>query len=246
LVNELAEWSNNTFGHKRKAIAPVYKLKDEVRELIDAMEKAPENWRAIENELADCLILILDASKKHGLTASGILSNARSKFEKLKTRTWGKADSNDTFQHTQKEDNTATSNQQERWVFVKEYVSEYFDNANPIPKGAYLQFVPDRWIVYNEEGLPLEVRFTSLDLLIEKGYIVKEELCCQHTSGFGNSIQEAIGALKKISALYHSDRSCSLEAQGYNEQECNQIGIDDRAAQIAIEALKKFEPINQI
>lgn len=46
-------------------------------------------------------------------------------------------------------------------------------------------------------------------------------------------------ALERIAKLYHYDRTCSLEAQGYSQQECNQIGIDDLAAQIARAALAK-------
>ena len=50
---------------------------------------------------------------------------------------------------------------------------------------------------------------------------------------------EMFEALERIAKLYHNDRTCSLEAQGYSQQECNQIGIDDFAAQIARAALAK-------
>lgn len=50
---------------------------------------------------------------------------------------------------------------------------------------------------------------------------------------------EMFEALEQIAKLYHYDRTCSLEAQGYSQQECNQIGIDDLAAQIARAALAK-------
>ena len=50
---------------------------------------------------------------------------------------------------------------------------------------------------------------------------------------------EMFEALERIAKLYHYDRTCSLEAQGYSQQECNQIGIDDFAAQIARAALAK-------
>lgn len=57
----------------------------------------------------------------------------------------------------------------------------------------------------------------------------------------GNSIEELVIALQNIASLYHADRSCGLEAQGFTEQECNQIGLDDRAAQIAMEALNNYK-----
>lgn len=50
---------------------------------------------------------------------------------------------------------------------------------------------------------------------------------------------EMFEALQKIAKLYHADRTCSLPAQGYNEQETMQIGIDDYAAQIAESAIAK-------
>lgn len=57
---------------------------------------------------------------------------------------------------------------------------------------------------------------------------------------------ELLEALEKIAKLYHADRTCSLPAQGYNEKECEQIGIDDYAAQIAIEAIAKATGVKQI
>lgn len=48
---------------------------------------------------------------------------------------------------------------------------------------------------------------------------------------------ELLKALIKISKLRHKDRTCSLEAQGYNEQECEEIGMSDYAAQLALEAI---------
>jgi len=44
-------------------------------------------------------------------------------------------------------------------------------------------------------------------------------------------------ALAKIASLYHPDKTCSLEAQGYGEYECIEIGITDSIAEIAKDAL---------
>lgn len=113
LVDELAEWSIEVFG-ERKPLAPAYKLREEVNELIEAMEKDPDNWRAIESGLADCFLIIVDICKKQGLTSYGILSNGRDKFDKIKKRKWGKPDENGTFQHIEEhkeeENNGASDN----------------------------------------------------------------------------------------------------------------------------------------
>lgn len=44
-------------------------------------------------------------------------------------------------------------------------------------------------------------------------------------------------ALKQIALKRHTDRSCSLEAQGFTEIECAVIGAEDALAQIALEAI---------
>ena len=43
--------------------------------------------------------------------------------------------------------------------------------------------------------------------------------------------------LEKIAAKYHSDRSCSLEAQGYDRADCERIAAEDYLAYIARAAL---------
>jgi NTP pyrophosphatase (non-canonical NTP hydrolase) len=113
LADELSEWSESTFG-KRPASAPAYHLKKEVAELIEAFEKDPSNWRAIETELADCFLLVVDASKKHGLTAAGIISNARGKFEVAKKRKWGKADANGVVEHIRTEEELPNSDKNDK------------------------------------------------------------------------------------------------------------------------------------
>lgn len=49
-------------------------------------------------------------------------------------------------------------------------------------------------------------------------------------------------ALKEIAKYRHRDKSCSLEAQGYNQVECAEIGAKDYLADIAFEALSETTP----
>ena len=56
---------------------------------------------------------------------------------------------------------------------------------------------------------------------------------------------ELVEALEKIAAKWHTDRTCSLEAQGYDEVECASIAAEDSLAGIARTALaahRKAQP----
>jgi NTP pyrophosphatase (non-canonical NTP hydrolase) len=134
LVDELAAWSNDTFGSHRKAISPIYHLKKEVDELIEVMEKDPDNWRAIESELADCFLLIVDASKKHGLTSHGIISNGRGKFEIVKKRKWGTPDENGVVEHVRNDSEASNQTPVKECYVPIEIKSDSDLPNNPVEK----------------------------------------------------------------------------------------------------------------
>ena len=52
-------------------------------------------------------------------------------------------------------------------------------------------------------------------------------------------VAELDRALQMISSKYHSDRSCSLEAQGYDQLDCAVIAAEDHLAQIALSVLNR-------
>jgi NTP pyrophosphatase (non-canonical NTP hydrolase) len=84
---DLAEWSQRTFGtdKERGPIGALKHLQLEVQETIDAI-KHDANWK---EELADCFILIIDASRRAGIKPMQLLEAAQAKMKINKTRTYG-------------------------------------------------------------------------------------------------------------------------------------------------------------
>ncbi len=91
LQNEIANWSDATFGAKRPATRPLNHLAKEIRELIEA----PED----RMEYADCLILLLDAYRMAGGSADDLIEACYQKLEINKEREWGKPDENGVVEH---------------------------------------------------------------------------------------------------------------------------------------------------
>jgi NTP pyrophosphatase (non-canonical NTP hydrolase) len=108
-MDDVHQWADSTFGHDRKVTAALHHLKQEVPELIDAIEKTgitkrPENGNPeIEFEFADCFILILNAASKYGLTADQLMEIAQKKLQICKERKWGKPDENGVVNHIKAE-----------------------------------------------------------------------------------------------------------------------------------------------
>lgn len=91
LQNEIANWSDATFGSNRPAATPLNHLAKEMLELIEA----PED----RMEYADCLLLLLDAYRMAGGSADDLIEACYQKLEINKEREWGKPDENGVVEH---------------------------------------------------------------------------------------------------------------------------------------------------
>jgi len=90
LQQEIGEWSEATFDD----IGPTPKLhhlKKEVEEVLQApLDRV---------EYADCLILLLDAARKAGISADELLEVTYEKLQVNKRRLWGEPDENGVVHH---------------------------------------------------------------------------------------------------------------------------------------------------
>ncbi len=91
LQDEIANWSDATFGAGRPADIPLHHLSKEVQELI-----AAPNDRM---EYADCLILLLDAYRMAGGSADDLIETCYQKLEINRNRKWGTPDENGVVEH---------------------------------------------------------------------------------------------------------------------------------------------------
>lgn len=97
LVRSQSEWSQKTFGsdEERGPVGALRHLEIEARE-------AYEEWRFyrsgqselqdVKEEFADCFLLLLDASRRAGLSFQELLDAAVAKHEKNKRREWPKVE----------------------------------------------------------------------------------------------------------------------------------------------------------
>lgn len=113
LMNDIREWSDATFGYRKRTTAIVHHLKKEVDELIQALNKTYElgcdesvgvgelrrQIDKTEFEYADCFMLLLDSAHHFGLSAENIVHLTREKLEINKKRKWGKPDENGVVEH---------------------------------------------------------------------------------------------------------------------------------------------------
>lgn len=106
-MDDVHEWADNTFGKERTALAPLYHLKKEVDEAILAIQNEDhlidfQKIRNTKKELADCFILILNATSKYGLTFNDLFETAKDKMKINKSRKWGEPDNNGVVEHIPK------------------------------------------------------------------------------------------------------------------------------------------------
>ena len=102
LMDEIAEWSDATFGYGQRNPAIVYHLKKEVKELIKALKRSKKNEDytvAVHKEYADCFMLILDSARVFGLNAELLIELTDIKLQINKNRKWGKPDKNGVVEH---------------------------------------------------------------------------------------------------------------------------------------------------
>ncbi len=84
LARDQAEWSQATFGKDsdRGPIGALKHLEKEAREC----QAAPTD----REEYADCLLLLLDAARRAGISPCGLIRAAQAKMVVNKARTWPK------------------------------------------------------------------------------------------------------------------------------------------------------------
>jgi hypothetical protein len=95
LQDEVANWSDNTFGADRPAKIPLHHLAKEIDELIASPNDSME--------YADCLILLLDAYRMAGGTADELVELCYKKLEINRRRKWGLPDKNGVVEHIREE-----------------------------------------------------------------------------------------------------------------------------------------------
>jgi hypothetical protein len=95
LQNEIANWSDTTFGTDRSADIPLCHLAKEIEELIASPNDS--------FEYADCLILLLDAYRMTGGTADELIETCYQKLEINRKRKWGVPDKNGVVEHIREE-----------------------------------------------------------------------------------------------------------------------------------------------
>lgn len=98
IKEEVAIFSDKTFGKRRSFKAPLYHLIKEAKETIEATKK-----KSLV-EFADCLLLILDGFRKRhpNLTTDDLLRACHLKLIVCEKREWGKPDKNGVIQYKKK------------------------------------------------------------------------------------------------------------------------------------------------
>jgi len=96
LVRDQAEWSRKTFGadHERGPLGALKHLEKEAKEAQQAPDK-----ESFAEEMADCLLLVLDASRRGGVKVMQLIEAAQAKMEKNKARQWPMPTSDEPVEH---------------------------------------------------------------------------------------------------------------------------------------------------
>lgn len=107
-MDQTSEWSDEKFDKGRRtqkrALSISYHLKKEVKELNEALEiyfqeHSSKNYLNASEEIADCMILILDCANHFGFHAEYLLDLCYNKLEINKARIWGEPDENGVVEH---------------------------------------------------------------------------------------------------------------------------------------------------
>lgn len=104
LVVDQAEWSQKTFGSdsERGPAGALKHLAKEAKEALDAWnEVGVHSGKFVEfrEEMADCLLLILDASRRGGIKPMQLIEAAQEKMQKNKARKWPTPTSDEPVEH---------------------------------------------------------------------------------------------------------------------------------------------------
>lgn len=105
LWHDLAVWSQRTFGtdKERGPVGPLKHLRKEADEALEAAVELSGPWPiredSLEEELADCLMLVLDAARRSGVGLWDLVDAARRKLAVNKTRTYPKPVGDEPSEH---------------------------------------------------------------------------------------------------------------------------------------------------
>lgn len=103
LLNEHSAWSQATFGTdmERGPMGPLKHLEKESIEARTSLEVFGKHDSRYHVELADIFLLLLDVSRRSGLTFSQLIDIAYKKLQICKTRSYPKVDpgNNDAVEH---------------------------------------------------------------------------------------------------------------------------------------------------
>ena len=104
LMEEISEWSDATFGEMQRNAGIIAHLIREVKELADAWnkyEREPCNQYLYEfyEELADCMMLLLDTAAHADMDSRLLLNEVKRKLDINKKRRWGKANADGSIEH---------------------------------------------------------------------------------------------------------------------------------------------------
>lgn len=103
LVETHADWSRETFGSDSER-GPVGSLKHLEKEAREAVEFANAGDVAnLKVELADCLLLLLDASRRAGVKPMQLIEAEQAKMVVNKQRKWGVASATEPVEHVREE-----------------------------------------------------------------------------------------------------------------------------------------------
>jgi hypothetical protein len=106
LIESQSEWSQKTFGtdDERGPVGTLKHLAKEAKEAHEAFEAHGGSDRKYLDELADCFILLLDATRRSRVSFPGLVNLAIAKMAINKCRTWqtGK-NANEPVEHVRSE-----------------------------------------------------------------------------------------------------------------------------------------------
>lgn len=97
LIEDQSEWSQATFGRDSER-GPIGALKHLEKEAVEA-QKAVQFPSDLREELADCLLLLLDATRRGHFNLDDIVRAAQAKMVVNKQRTWPKPTSDEPVEH---------------------------------------------------------------------------------------------------------------------------------------------------
>ena len=91
IYDRVNDWQTKTFP-QGGAMSKLYHLQKEITELLDELVKENTDKAAIQEEYADCFILLIGSAGVFGLNSDCILKSIREKMDINEKRTWGKPD----------------------------------------------------------------------------------------------------------------------------------------------------------